>query len=314
MSVLRVSVLLGGLAAIAACSPLQVLNLTAHTSGLSTEANISYGGKYRQQLNIYSINNSPTGETEEKRPVIIFFYGGSWKTGNRADYLFVAERLAELGYIVVVPDYRTYPEVSFPGFIEDGALAVKWVFENIRQFGGNEKQIFLAGHSAGAHIASMLAFNRQYLRDAGAATIAVKGVIGLAGPYAFRPSRTKSIAPIFAHLKNENIARPISFVDGKAPPMLLLHGASDTTVGRFNSDQMAAAIGRSGGTATKIIYPKIGHIGILLALSRPFKNKAPALKDIATFINRQISKKMPAQGDEIDPIELLPFAEVAAQQ
>ena len=93
---------------------------------------------------------------------MIFFYGGSWDTGSKNDYLFVAQALAASGYTVVIPDYRLYPAVRFPAFVDDGARAVRWTADRV----GTDK-VFVMGHSAGAHIALMLAANTPYLAAAG---------------------------------------------------------------------------------------------------------------------------------------------------
>ncbi len=124
---------------------------------------------------------------------------------------------------------------------------------------------------------------------------ALRGTIALAGPYAFYPSRTANVAPIFAHLADENAARPIVFVDGNEAPMLLLHGGDDDTVFVFNTVNLSKAVRDAGGSARHIIYPDLGHIGILLALARPFRDIAPVLRDAAAFIDGQGSPSALAQ-------------------
>ena len=88
--------------------------------------------------------------------MIVFFYGGSWQTGARSEYGFVAARLARRGFVVAVPDYRLFPEAVFPAFLEDAASAVAWMFRHASEFGGNSAELFLIGHSAGAYNAVML--------------------------------------------------------------------------------------------------------------------------------------------------------------
>ena len=184
---------------------------------------ISYGTEARQVLDVYS----PAPQSE-RPPIVVFFYGGSWQDGNRGEYRFVADALTSRGYITVVPDYRVYPEYRFPAFVEDGARAFRWVLDHAEEIGGDPERVYLMGHSAGAHIAAMLALDERYLLDAGVPEGSLAGTIALAGPYAFYPSRTANVAPVFAHLPDEDLARPITFVDGNEPPFLLLHGAEDT--------------------------------------------------------------------------------------
>ena len=88
---------------------------------------------------------------------MVFFYGGSWTTGRRGLYRFVGAALAERGIVTVLPDYRLYPQVKFPLFVDDGALAVAWVQKHAHEFGGDPHRIVLMGHSAGGHEAAFLA-------------------------------------------------------------------------------------------------------------------------------------------------------------
>ena len=87
----------------------------------------------RQALDVYR----PLGAGPH--PVIVFFYGGGWECGERGQYRFVAETLTRHGYVVVIPDYRVYPEVRFPAFIEDGARAVRWARDHAAHYGGDPR-------------------------------------------------------------------------------------------------------------------------------------------------------------------------------
>ncbi len=217
----------------------------------------------------------------------MFFYGGSWQGGERSKYLFVANALASRGYVVIVPDYRVFPDNRFPDFVEDGAKAVRWSLDNATNFGGDPAQLYLMGHSAGAHLAAMLTLDERYLAAEDISLDRIRGTIALAGPYAFYPSQTGSVAAIFANLADENEARPIVFVGGNEPPMLLLHGQDDETVLVANTLNLAEAIQQAGGSASHIIYPDVGHIGIVLALARRFRHIAPVLNDAVAFIEAQ---------------------------
>ncbi len=278
----RLSMFLATALALQACSPFTVLNATIDEDGFTVRSGIRYGPDFRQALDVY-VPKRRGGPL----PVIVFFYGGSWRGGERADYLFVAEALTSRGTIAIVPDYRLFPDVRFPAFVEDGARAVRWVLENVADFGGDPDRLYLMGHSAGAHIAAMLTLEESYLAAEGVPVNSIRGTIALAGPHAFYPSRTASVAPIFAHLADQNTARPIVFVDGDEAPMLLLHGADDDTVFVFNTVELSKAVRDAGGSARHIIYPDVGHFGILLALARPFRDIAPVLSDTAAFIDGQ---------------------------
>jgi acetyl esterase/lipase len=277
--------LLGLALALSACSPFTVLNATIGEDGFTVRSGVRFGPDVRHGLDVY-VPKRRAGPL----PVVVFFYGGSWRGGERADYLFAAEALTSRGYVAVVPDYRLFPDVRFPAFVEDGAKAVRWVLDNAAGFGGAPGRLYLMGHSAGAHIAAMLTVDESYLAAEGVPRNAIRGMIGLAGPYAFYPSRTANVAPIFAHLSDENVARPIRFVDGDEAPMLLLHGEDDDTVFLFNTFDLSKKVRDAGGRARHIIYPDVGHLGILFALARPFRNIAPVLNDAAAFIDGQTSR------------------------
>ncbi len=290
MTLCRLSVLLAAVLALAACSPFVILNGTIGDDGFTVHSGIRYGPDVRHSLDVYTPKQR-TGPA----PVVVFFYGGSWRSGKRADYLFAADALTSRGYVAIVPDYRLFPDVRFPAFVEDGAKAVRWVLDRVADFGGDANRVYLMGHSAGAHMAAMLTLDERYLAAEGVPAKSIRGTIALAGPHAVYPSRTASVAPIFAHLADENAARPSVFVDGDEPPLLLLHGEDDDTVFVFNTLNLSKAVRDAGGRVRHIIYPGVGHIKILSALARPFRDIAPVLRDTAAFIDGRRSPSAVAQ-------------------
>ncbi len=263
--------------AITGCSPLKVINAIVPEGDVIVEADMAYGPHLRQKLDIYRPTNA-----ENTLPTIVFFYGGSWKRGNRIDYAFVGQALANQGFVVAVADYRTYPDVKFPAFVDDAADAVAWVSKNASRFGGKADDIHLIGHSAGAHIAALLALDGSYLNSAGTDRNILGRWVGLAGPYAFYPSQVPSVRDIFADT-TEDQARPITFADAGTASALLLHGADDTTVLPKNSTQLAKALRDVGVKAHAFMYDGVGHAPLVLSLSPPFTGIAPTLNDAAAF-------------------------------
>ncbi len=264
---------------LAGCSPLSLVNTFVPSDGYSRTRDIAYGAGPRRRLDVYQ-----NKQRRDRSPVIVFLYGGSWKNGERGDYEFVGEAFTRHGFTVVVPDYRVYPEVKFPEFVKDAAQAVRWTRDNIGRFGGDPRRIFIAGHSAGAHIAALLALDARYLGAVGLKRSDICGLVGLAGPYAFDPLGTPSVRPVFAHLADPDTARPITFADGRAPPSLLFHGADDTVVLPSNSRKLARALSRDGVPVSLKILPEIGHAGLVLSLARPFDHWAPVHDPIAKFV------------------------------
>ena len=267
--------LLAGLASLlSGCSPATLLNATVSRQGFTREADIAYGSDPRQKLDLYRPDRArANGKT------VIFFYGGSWDSGSKNDYLFVAQALAANGYTVVIPDYRLYPAVRFPAFVDDGARAVRWTADRV----GTDK-LFVMGHSAGAHIAMILAVNTPYLAAAGVDRIKLGGAIGLAGPYDFLPLKSAKLIEIFGGANNPQI-EAITFAKAPLPAALLIHGTADTTVYPRNSINLAAAWRAAGGPVELKLYPDVGHIDVVAAFSGLLSGRAPSRDDVLVWLD-----------------------------
>lgn len=272
---------LGSLAA--ACSPLTTFDrlVPKDRGGIRVAKDLAYGAAPRQRLDVYA----PRKACGRSRPVVVFFYGGSWNSGTRAGYAFVGRALAARGFVTVVPDYRLVPDVHYPAFVEDGAAAVRWAISHADAYCGDGGSVVLMGHSAGAYIAAMLAVDPRWL---GASRPAVKGLVGLAGPYDFAPFDVAASRAAFGQSPDPAATQPVTWAGAGDPPALLLYGSDDTVVRPRNSEALAAKL-RAGGVAVdERAYAKLGHIGILLALARPFRGRAPVLDDVAGFVQRTV--------------------------
>jgi acetyl esterase/lipase len=192
----------------------------------------------------------------------------------------VGRALAARGFLVAVPDYRLVPEVRFPVFLQDNAAAVRWLITNSSRYGGDSDRIVLMGHSAGAYSAAMLSLDPRWL---GSARRAIRGFVGLAGPYDFLPLDGPVTKAAFGQEPRLGTTQPINFASADDPPALLLHGAKDTTVFARNSQRLQARLAQAGVDARIRIYPSVGHVGIVTALARPFRRQAPALDDAVMF-------------------------------
>ncbi|HEY8750372.1 MAG TPA: alpha/beta hydrolase [Tepidisphaeraceae bacterium] len=264
------------------CTRFELFDATIPSKEYDRTRSLIYGDAPRQTLDVYRPHHA-----KQPAKVVIFFYGGDWQNGSKADYRFVAQALTTRGFIAVLPDYRLYPSVVFPAFVDDGALATRWVHDNIKSFGGDPSHIYLMGHSAGAHIASLLTLDQRYLKSVGLDRNAIRGTAALSGPYDFVPSVEDRGA--FGMSPNQTTVNPdmepINFVDGHAPPMLLVQGLKDDVVGSDNTQKLAAKIQASGGEVQTIYYPDRGHAGVVQAFASPFRWLAPVLKDTAAFFN-----------------------------
>lgn len=264
-----------------ACSRLEVFDaITPWDDGASRVASgVTYGSHPRQKLDVYA----PPGVKDA--PVVVFFYGGSWNSGERVDYGFLGTALAAQGFVAVLPDYRLVPDVRFPAFVEDGAAAAAWVQREIGKFGGDGRRVVVSGHSAGAYIASMLAVEPAYLGQAGAKE-RLRGFAGLAGPYDFLPFQYKSIIEAFGQWPRPIETQPVAFVKPGVPPALLLQGADDTTVPPRHAKSLAERLKAAGNEVELVIYDGVDHIDIMISVSRLLRDRANTLADLSRFVRR----------------------------
>ncbi len=271
-------------------APVDLLDDTISQRGLTIVRDIPYGpgplaGDPRRALDVYRPDRRPG-----PLPVVVFFYGGSWESGSRGDYLFVAAELARRGVIVEVPDYRVYPQVRFPAFLRDAAQAVAFAWRSAPSWGGDPHRVFVVGHSAGAWIAAMLALDPQWLAAAGIDRQDIAGTVGISGPYDFLPIVRPDVQRVFASADADlRVTQPIDVVDGRNRPMLLLQGLADTTVRPRNTTALAARIRADGGPVQDRFYRGVGHIGAIAAFAPLFRsgllaNGAPVLDDVAGFV------------------------------
>ncbi len=252
-----------------------LLDLTISRRGYRVERDLSYGGHPRQKLDLYVPE-----ELNTSAPVLLYFYGGSWQSGDKNIYRAFGEAFASKGIVTAVADYRLYPDVRYPGFVEDCAEALRFLRETVSAHGGNPERLFLAGHSAGAYNAMMLVCDPRYLEGG---LSAVRGVIGISGPYDFLPLKDPVLIEIFGGDRREE-TQPIRHVAAQYPPMLLVTGARDKTVSPRNTKRMAEKLRSFGTDVTEIFYPDIGHIEIMLSLAPIFRGRTSLREDIARFV------------------------------
>ncbi|HEY5080563.1 MAG TPA: alpha/beta hydrolase [Bauldia sp.] len=263
---------------------LRLISALSGRRGITVTRGIRYGKLRRQALEIHAPRQAAADA-----PLLVFFHGGSWHIGDKAAYGFVGEAFASAGITVAIPNYRLYPEVTFPDFVRDGAAAVACALAET-----HPRRLFIAGHSAGAHIAALLHLDRHYLDEAGVAPGAVAGAIGLSGPYDFLPLRKERYRRVFREATRE-ASQPIAFADGRAPPMLLLSGDRDRTVSPGNARRLAAAIVANGGEATVKIYPGVGHLGMVTALARILPYRKPPVRDDMIAFMRAMNASQPVR-------------------
>ncbi|KDD67069.1 esterase [Pseudomonas mandelii PD30] len=276
------SLIVGGvmLAVMTACSPLKLLNALTPDATFDKTEGIAYGPDPRQKLDVY-VPRPPM----KNAPVVVFFYGGSWNSGSRSDYAFVGEALASRGIVAVLADYRLYPQVRYPLFLEDGARAVAWTHEHIRQYSGNPQRLYLMGHSSGAYNVAMLALDPGLLGAVGLSPHNLSGWIGLAGPYDFLPIKNPQVRPVFFWPDSPPRSQPINHVSRGAPPALLIAASDDELVNPVrNTGGLARKLREAGVPVQDLYFSRTSHATLVATLSRPMRGLAPVLDVVTAFV------------------------------
>lgn len=272
-------------ALVAGCTPLVLLDrFGPRDRGARRLAHdIPYGEDPRQTLDVYGPPDAP----RHSLPVVVFFYGGGWDSGSKADYGWAAQALAARGFLVVLPDYRLVPQVHFPAFIEDAAEATARAAAIADDYGGDPGHLAVAGHSAGAHLALMIALDRRYMQAAGRPGL-IKAAAGLAGPYEFLPFDVAASINAFGRAPDPTLTQPVTFVRADAPPLWLGHGSEDTVVHAEDSVILDRLTRQAGGRSELKLYPGLNHADLIATFSPLFRRKAPVLDDLASFLHRQL--------------------------
>lgn len=264
---------------LSACSAADALNATITREGYDVRRDIAYGPDARQKLDLY------IPHAHANAPMVVFFYGGSWQQGDKDDYRFLGQAFASKGFITAVVDYRIYPSVRFPSFVEDAARATTYLHRHAPEFGGNAHALYVAGHSAGAYMAMMIGADPAYMHQAGGKQQWIQGIIGIAGPYDFLPLTDDTLKHIFATAPDAE-TQPINHIQGKIAPVFLATGDADDTVDPRNSARVTDKLTRLNSPVEQHVYEDVGHIGIILSLAEGFRSRAPLLEDIARFVQR----------------------------
>lgn len=262
---------------LAACSPQNTLNAVISTRGLNVTQNLRYGPAPRNVMDVYAPQNA------QNAPVVLFIHGGSWQGGDKDGHKFVGVSLARAGYVTGVMNYRLAPEHRYPDYVQDAAAALKVLRDRAQSYGGGPDNLFVMGHSAGGFNAVEVVDNARWLKEAGVPVGAVRGVIGVAGPYSYDfrqfPSRVA-----FPEGGDPADIMPDRHVRPDAPPNLLLVAANDTTVDPYNAVNMEAALREAGVPVTRMVLPGLNHITVIAAVAQPLTFLGGTRQAVIDFI------------------------------
>ena len=259
-----------------------IVDALTPSGGYVETRDVAYGDGPRRTLDVYR----PVGVPPDGRaPVVVFVHGGNWRTGDKADYRFVADALTERGIVAVIVDYRLFPEASYPDFVDDTAAAVAWTVRTIDRYGGDPDRIFVAGHSAGAYNAAMVAFDSRWLKPYGLEPGRLRGFVGLAGPYDFLPIRDPDVKEVFHWPDTPPDSQPAAHVSRGAIPSLLIAARGDTVVRPDeNTVPMAAKLRAAGADVTVDFHDHVNHVTLIGAMARPLRFLAPVARELTDFV------------------------------
>jgi acetyl esterase/lipase len=215
----------------------------------------------------------PKGKTNF--PILFFVHGGSWRTGDRSLYPALGNRFAREGIAVAIPSYRLMPANPHPAQIEDVAAAFAWVYRNAAQIGGDRNRIYVSGHSAGGHLASLLALDPRYLKKYGIPPNAIRGAISMSGVYDVTET------PAFVFDGDKRDASPLSFVQSSAPPFLIAYCQWDYWGLPKQARDFEAALKRNFDSARLVYIPGETHISEIVSAAR---DDSPLTRAILSFI------------------------------
>ena len=244
------------------------------TTDARIERNISFGNAPWQKLDLYA--------QRQEAPVVVFIYGGSWSSGEKSDYAFVADAFIRKGYTVAIPDYGKYPNVTYPTFVEDVAAAIAWATNNLTTAG---QPLYLAAHSAGAHSAALVATDNRYLQAHNLTPSVISAFAGLAGPYNFTPEDPQYVKTFGK--ENFTDMKANTHVSGDEPPTLLMHAKGDNLVSAKNAASFEQRLKEHDVDAETVFYSEsMSHTDMVLRLHPWFSDKQDMLNTIHQFFQR----------------------------
>ncbi len=276
---------------LAACSPTKVINGLVPSSSYQFEGGVAYGSAPRQRLDIY--HPLPTAlAANAAKPLVVFFFGGTWSSGDRASYKFVGEALASRGAVVAIPDFGLSPAFTYPVFVQDSALAVKWALDNAARLGANPQQVYVMGHSSGAYNAAMVALDPRWLGQLGASPAQLAGWTGLAGPYDFLPIGVPEAQVAFNWPNTPADSQPLAHASAGAPRTLLIAASKDKLVDPLrNTAQLAAKLRAAGVSVQTSVFDDLGHLTLIGAVAKPLHwLGGPVLPPILDFLGLPADK------------------------
>jgi acetyl esterase/lipase len=203
---------------------------------------------------------------------LLFLYGGGWTNGYKEMMAFMAPGLNAAGINFVSAGYRLAPEFTFPTGWLDVGRAINWLRQHLPTHGGDPRRIFVGGHSAGGHYASLLAIRQDWRQPMGVGKAAIRGCLPISAIYDFTPGNGMAVRPRFLGPEseaNEAPASPLHQITVPTVPFLMAHGARDFPHLVTQAERMEAALAAAGTDVTRLVLPVRDHFEACYAAGDP---------------------------------------------
>ena len=234
-------------------------------AGQLTGIDVSYGDDPYQSISIFSAEH-PTGE------VLCVMHGGGWTNGYKEWMAFMAPAMTQLGVTFVSIGYRLAPTHVFPAGYEDCCDGLALVYRQISQWGGNPEHIYVGGHSACGHYASLMALRQNWQAERGLPDNVIKGALPISGTYEFGPESGLSMRPRFLGDETtgaDKTASPVQYVHGGAPPFLISFGDKDFPHLIKQAEKFAELLRKNGVEVSVVQLDDCDHLGASFTSGEP---------------------------------------------
>lgn len=243
-----------------------------------TYQNLAYGTEPQRTLDLYV----PKGKA---KAVVVYIHGGAWQKGDKKGSVSFGNALLDKGYAAAIINYGLYPQVTFPAFMYDAGAAISWLHRHLVEYGVDASPLFVVGHSAGAHMATLLVADPHYLLVQGGDPAWIKGAVGIGGIYDYLPVDLPNGKEVFG-TEPPRKPMPISYVREKMPPMLLITSDSDQISKPVSTLRFYSRLRRAGNAVTLSVYHAVDH-----SQMTPQDAQSQSFKDMIKFIEGVTASK-----------------------
>jgi len=275
--------------------------LFSHIGGVRTYRDLRYYSGQNAHPTKHLLDLYLPPERQTGFPLLVFIHGGAWTRGDKGAYAGAYEYLGaavagqEVGVAVI--NYRLSPEVVHPEHARDVARAVAWLYRNSDKYGWASGKIYLVGHSAGAHLAALVAVQPSYFAALGAKPDIIKGVVAISGIYDL------TLGGVTARMLYEPVfgsdpavlaeASPALQLGKDSPPFLLLYAQNDYPSMDVQARRFQRALKQAGIPGSTTMIPGRDHISIISGLAR---EGDPVRKMVLEFVKQ--SRRLSGQQNQ----------------